>query len=185
MRPIYNISAIQANLRLENFPQLFYLYSTYYTPFATYVHPLRRALLLTQSYFYRYAFPTLYPFYALTLRLLGSVLTEQPSLASLALLGIFLLVSLKLMDMLRRAIVSWIAFAIRMIMYTSVVLVGVWVYQRGLEQSLEDLGWIIGLLAGLGEQGEKVGRARAAGRAKEARSIPKGHYRGRTRGAGW
>ncbi|KAL9637778.1 MAG: hypothetical protein Q9204_001752 [Flavoplaca sp. TL-2023a] len=173
------------DLLQENFPQLFYLYSTYYTPYATYIHPLRRALLLTQSYFFRYAFPTLYPFYALTLRLLGSVFTEQPSLASLTLLAVLLLVSLKLMDVLRRAIISWIAFAIRMIMYASVVLVGVWVYQRGLEQSLEDLGWAIGLLAGLGEQGEKMGRARAARRSKEARSIPEGHYRGRTRGAGW
>ncbi|KAL8914666.1 MAG: hypothetical protein Q9172_007038 [Xanthocarpia lactea] len=169
----------------ENFPQLFYLYSTYYTPYATYIRPLRRALLLTQSYFYRYAFPTLYPFYVLTLRLLRSVLTEQPSLASLALLAILLLVSLKLMDMLRRTIIAWIAFAVRMIMYASVALMGVWVYQRGVEQSLEDLGWIIGLFAGLGEQGEKVGHARAAGRAKEARKIPQGNYRRRTKGAGW
>ncbi|KAI4283076.1 MAG: hypothetical protein L6R38_002429 [Xanthoria sp. 2 TBL-2021] len=173
------------DLLQENFPQLFYLYSTYYTPYATYIHPLRRALLLTQSYFYQYAFPTLYPFYALTLRLFSSVLTEQPSLASLALLAILLLVSLKLMDILRRTIISWIAFAIRMMMYASVMLVGVWVYQRGVEQSLEDLGWIIGLFAGLGEQGERMGHAKAAGRAKEARKIPKGKYRGRTRGAGW
>lgn len=70
-------------------------------------------------------------------------------------------------------------------MYASVMLVGVWVYQRGVEQSLEDLGWIIGLFAGLGEQGERMGHAKAAGRAKEARKIPKGKYRGRTRGAGW
>ncbi|KAL8753421.1 MAG: hypothetical protein Q9199_005065 [Rusavskia elegans] len=173
------------DLLQENFPQLFYLYSTYYTPYATYIHPLRRGLLLTQSYFYQYAFPTLYPFYALTLRLLSSVLTEQPSLASLALLAILLLVSLKLMDILRRTIISWIAFAIRMIMYVSVIMVGVWVYQRGLEQSLEDLGWIIGLFAGLGEQGERMGHAKAARRAREAKKIPKANHRGRTRGAGW
>ncbi|KAL8771151.1 MAG: hypothetical protein Q9209_003322 [Squamulea sp. 1 TL-2023] len=173
------------DLLQENFPQLFHLYSTYYTPYATYVRPLRRALLLTQSYFYRYAFPALYPFYALTLRLLSSILTEQPSLASLALLAILLLVSLKLMDMLRRTIISWVAFTVRMIMYVSLGLIGVWIYQRGLEQSLEDLGWIIGLFAGLGEEGEKVGHARAAGRARDARRIPKAGYRGRTRGAGW
>ena len=70
-------------------------------------------------------------------------------------------------------------------MYVSIVIMGMWVYQRGVEQSLEDVGWIVGLLAGLGEQGEKVGHARAAGRAREARKIPKGSPRGRTRGAGW
>ncbi|KAL8854586.1 MAG: hypothetical protein Q9221_000621 [Calogaya cf. arnoldii] len=173
------------DLLQENFPQLFHLYSTYYTPYATYIHPLRRAFLLTQSYFFRYAFPTLYPFYALTLRLCSSVLTKQPSLASLALLAILLLVSLKLMDVLRKAIISWITFAIRIIIYASVMLVGVWAYQRGLEQSLEDLGWIIGLFAELGDQGERMGHAKATRRAQEARKIPKGNHRGRTRGAGW
>ncbi|KAI4248127.1 MAG: hypothetical protein L6R40_001216 [Gallowayella cf. fulva] len=169
----------------ENFPQLFYLYSTYYTPYATYIHPLRRAILLTQSYFYRYAFPALYPFYALTSRLFGAVLTEQPSLASLALLAVLLLVSLKVMDMLRRTIIAWIAFAVRMIVYAGVMLMGLWVYQRGFEQSLEDVGWIVGLFAGLGEQGEKVGQARAAGRAKDARRVPRGNARGRTKGSRW
>ncbi|KAL8736272.1 MAG: hypothetical protein Q9166_000427 [cf. Caloplaca sp. 2 TL-2023] len=169
----------------DNFPQLFHLYSTYYTPYETYLYPLRRALLLTESYFYRYALPTLYPFYTLTLRLLGSVLTEQPSLASLALLAILLLVSLKLMDMLRRTIIAWIAFAIRMIMYATVMLMGVWLYQRGVEQSLEDAGWILGLLGGLGEQGEQYGHAKAAQKEREVRRIPKGSTRGRTRGSAW
>ena len=70
-------------------------------------------------------------------------------------------------------------------MYASVMLLGVWVYQRGLEQSLEDLGWFLGYFAGLGEQGRRMGHAKAAGRAKEARRMPKGNHRGRTRGAGW
>lgn len=87
--------------------------------------------------------------------------------------------------MLRRTVIYWISLAIRLVMYVGVVIIGMFLYQRGVEQSLEDLGWFVGLLAGLGEQGEKVGHARAAGRAREARKIPKGSPRGRTRGAGW
>lgn len=87
--------------------------------------------------------------------------------------------------MLRRTVIYWISVAIRLAMYATVAVIGMWIYQRGLEQSLEDLGWIVGLLAGLGEHGERVGHARAAGRASQARKIPKGSSRGRTRGAGW
>ncbi|KAL8694355.1 MAG: hypothetical protein Q9218_000992 [Villophora microphyllina] len=169
----------------DNFPQLFHAYSTYYTPYASYIQPLRRVFLLTQSYFFYYAFPTLYPFYALASRLFTSALTEQPSLASLALLAILLMVSLKVMDMVRRTVIYWISLAIRLLMYLSVAVMGMWIYQRGVEQSLEDIGWIVGLLAGLGETGERVGHAKAAGRAREARRMPKGSSRGRTRGAAW
>ncbi|KAL8929816.1 MAG: hypothetical protein Q9208_000960 [Pyrenodesmia sp. 3 TL-2023] len=169
----------------DNFPQLFHLYSTYYTPYSTYLRPLRRTLLLTQSYFYQYAFPTLYPLYAITSRLFSFALTEQPSLTSLALLAILLVVSLKVLDMLRRTVIYWISMAIRLAMYATMAVIGMWIYQRGLEQSLEDLGWIVGLLAGLGEQGERVGHARAAGRASQARKIPKGSSKGGTRRARW
>ncbi|KAI4193836.1 MAG: hypothetical protein LQ348_002762 [Seirophora lacunosa] len=169
----------------DNFPQLFHLYSTYYTPYSTYIRPLQRAFLLSQSYFFRYAFPTLYPVYALTNRLLSFALTEQPSLTSLALLAVLLIVSLKVLDMLRRAVVYWISVAIRLAMYAMALIVGMWIYQRGLEQTLEDLGWIAGLLAGLNEQGEKVGHAKASRSAKEARRIPKGSPKGRKRAAAW
>ena len=113
------------------------------------------------------------------------LLSEQPSLVSLALLAILLLVSLKLLDMVRRAVIYWISIAIRLLMYASFAFVGIWVYQRGLEQSLEDMRWTIGLLAGLAEQGEQLGHAKAAERQKDARRIPKGSSRGRTQGGGW
>ncbi|KAI4133512.1 MAG: hypothetical protein LQ341_006159 [Variospora aurantia] len=169
----------------DNFPQLFHLYSTYYTPYSTYIRPLQRAFLLSQSYFYQYAFPTLYPIYGLANRLLSLALTEQPSLMSLALLALLLIVSLKVLDMLRRTVIYWISIAIRLAVYAMAMIIGVWIYQRGLEQSLEDLGWIVGLFAGLGEQGERVGHAKATRSAKDARRIPKGNPKGRRRGGGW
>lgn len=79
----------------------------------------------------------------------------------------------------------WVNLAIRLLMYLSVAVLGIWVYQRGVAQSLEDLGWIVGLLAGLGEAGERVGYEKAAGSAREARKISKGSSRWKTREAGW
>ncbi|KAI4191368.1 MAG: hypothetical protein L6R41_000155 [Letrouitia leprolyta] len=169
----------------ENFPQVFNLYSSYYTSYAAYIRPLQRTLLIAESYFYRYLFPTLYPILALSTRIFRVALTEQPSLVSLALLAILLVISLKVFDMVRRTVIYWISLAIRLIIYVGVVIVGMWVYQRGVEQSLEDLGWLIGLISGLSEQGERVGHARAAGRTREATKIPKSSPRGRTRGSGW
>lgn len=169
----------------DNFPQLFNLYSNYYTSYAAYIRPLQRALLIAESYFYRYLFPTLYPILALSTRIFKAVLTEQPSLLSLALLAILLVISLKVLDMVRRTVIYWISLAIRLTIYVSVAIVGMWMYQRGVEQSLDDLRWLMELLAGLSEQGERVGHARAAGRTREARKIPKSSPRGRTRGSGW
>ncbi|KAL9007160.1 MAG: hypothetical protein Q9188_000094 [Gyalolechia gomerana] len=169
----------------DNFPQIYNLYSTYYTPCVAYIRPLQHALLIAESYFYRYLFPMLYPIIALSTRLFRAALTEQPSLLSLALLAVLLVISLKVLDMVRRTVIYWISLAIRLVMYVGVVIVGMWVYQRGVEQSLEDLGWLVGLLAGLSEQGERVGHAKAAGRTREARKVPKSSPRGRTRGGGW
>ncbi|KAL8745738.1 MAG: hypothetical protein Q9190_002146 [Brigantiaea leucoxantha] len=169
----------------DHFPQIFNLYSQYYHPYAAYLRPLRRALYLSQSYFYRYLFPTLYPFYVLSHRLVASLLTETPSLATLALLAVVLVLSLKLLDMLRRTIIYWISVALQLTMWAAVALLGLYVYQRGVEQSLEDLGWLIGIVAGLGERGQNIGQAKAAGRERNAQKMYRGNPRGRTRGAGW
>lgn len=64
-------------------------------------------------------------------------------------------------------------------------LVGIYVYQRGFDQSLEDFGWVWGLLQALGEEGEVVGRQKARGRERNARRMAGAGKRGRTRGAGW
>lgn len=118
-------------------------------------------------------------------RLLAALLTETPSLATLVLLAVLIVLSLKVLDLLRRTVLYWIGVALRLAMWGGVALLGVYVYQRGVEKSLEDFGWVVGLLVGLGEQGQQVGHAKAAGREREARRIPKGSPRGRTRGAGW
>ena len=86
---------------------------------------------------------------------------------------------------MRKTIIYWISVAIRMALWVAVLGVGVYVWQRGLEQSLEDFGWMWGLLEGLGEEGKKIGGAKAGRRERDARKMSGTGKRGRTRGAGW
>lgn len=66
---------------------------------------------------------------------------------------------------------------------------GFYVWQRGVEQSVEDFGWVCGLLAGLGEEGKDIGGRKAAGRERDARRMAGSRQTPRQRqrmgGAGW
>ena len=79
----------------------------------------------------------------------------------------------------------WIGLAIRMGLWLTVGLLGVYVWQRGFDQSLEDFGYVWGLLQGLGDEGERIGRQKLRGRERDARRMAGAGKRGRTRGAGW
>ena len=168
-------------------PQLYYLYNSYNTTYHPYIAPIYRFLLLTQSYFYRYLFPTLYPLYTLTNAALRSLSSDSPDVLTIIGLAVVLFLSMKALDYMRRSIIYWISLAIRLGMYATILGVGVYVWNRGLEQSIEDFGWVYGLLEGLGDEGQKVGNKRARGSRYEADRIrqAKAGRRGRTRGAGW
>ena len=166
-------------------PQAAYFYNTYYRPYALYLAPVWRVIFLSQSYFYRYIFPILYPLYTLSNNALQSLSSDAPDLLTLGILALVLLVTLKALDYLRRTIIYWISVAIRLGMWASIIGVGLYVSQRGIEQSFEDFGWVWGLFAGLGEEGERVGKRRAAGRERDARRMAGSGPSGRTRGAGW
>ena len=83
---------------------------------------------------------------------------------------------------MRKTIVYWVSVAIKLALWVVVAVVGVYVYQRGVEQSVEDFGWVWGLLAGLGEEGQRVGGRKAAYKERDARRMA--GKRGRTKG-GW
>lgn len=113
------------------------------------------------------------------------LLTDAPGLLTLALFAFVLLISLKLLDMLRRTIIYWISVALRLALWAAVAGVGIYVWQRGVEQSVKDFGWVIGFLAGLENEGERIGHAKASRRAGDASRMPKRGPKGRARGAGW
>ena len=172
-------------LTSEYIPQAAYFYNNYYRPYAPYLAPIYRVLFLSQSYFYRFIYPTLYPLYTLSNNALHSLSSDSPDLLTLGLLAALLFISMKTLDYMRRTIVYWISLAIRLGMWGAMIVVGVYVWQRGMEQSVEDFGWMWGLLAGLADEGQQVGGRKAGGSERAARRMAGSGPKRRTRGAGW
>ncbi|KAF6227833.1 hypothetical protein HO173_011935 [Letharia columbiana] len=167
------------------FPQAARFYNDYYYPFQTYLVPLYRILLSSQLFFYRRIYPTLYPIYVLSNNALHSLSTDAPDILTLAILAIALIISLRVLDYMRRTIMYWVGLAIKMGLWLAVGGLGVYVWQRGFNQSVEDFGYVWGFLHGLGNEGERIGGQKARGRERDARRMAGAGKRGRTRGAGW
>lgn len=111
-------------------PQAARFYNDYYHPYRTYLAPIWRTLYLTQSYFYRYIFPTLYPLFNLSNSALKSLSSDTPDILTLVGLAIVLIISFKALDYMRKTIIAWIALVIRLGIWMLVGFVGVYVWQR-------------------------------------------------------
>ena len=170
---------------LEFFPQAAQFYNYYCYHFQPYVGPLYRIFLSSQLYFYRRVFPILYPIYVLSNNAVQSLSTDAPNVLTLAILAIALIVSLRVLDYMRRTIIYWVGLAIRIGLWLAVSGLGVYVWQRGFDQSVEDFGYVWGFLQGLGDEGERIGGQKARGRERNVKRMAGASKRGRTRGAGW
>ncbi|MCJ1441300.1 MAG: hypothetical protein MMC23_001786 [Stictis urceolatum] len=122
------------------------------------------------SIYYTTLYPLLYPFYALlrlyarhTLLPLLQILLDDPSsfspsdflpLVTILAAGLMSLVALRMMV---RTVVFWIRLGLRLAWWGAVLGVGAWVYQRGVEGAIKDAGWVLGLIQGLGKEGERRG----------------------------
>ncbi|RYN61251.1 hypothetical protein AA0118_g5986 [Alternaria tenuissima] len=74
--------------------------------------------------------------------LLNKLIT-QPDVASiLALLAIFF-ISLKILDMMYRAVIFWVNLALRLVFWGGILVVGFWVYNRGPEGFVEDVQGLV------------------------------------------
>ncbi|MCJ1284776.1 hypothetical protein MMC26_004112 [Xylographa opegraphella] len=165
-------------------PLLFNLYTTYYTPYQPYIRPFMRYIYYAQSYAYKYLFPTLWPLYRLT-RMVFSRLSDAPDIATLVVIVLVAWISLRVLDILRRQIIYWISLVLKLLLWAAVALAGFYVYQRGVEQSLEDLGWVLGYFAALEDEGERLGQTKGKAKMAQARNSERRAPRGRTRGGGW
>ena len=180
------IHSSPTNFTIQDYlPTLFTLYNDYYAPYEPYIRPYKRYIYLAQSYSYRYVFPALYPVYRFTTFLLSRVLNDNPDIWTLVVLAIVLFISMKALDILRRQIIYMISVTLRLLLWGTVALVGFYVYQRGVEQTLEDAGWLMGFLNGLGDEGEKIGKAKGRQKMADARRASAAGPRGRARGGGW
>ena len=110
---------------------------------------------------------------------------DVPDIATLVLLAVVLFISLKLLDIVRNMIFSWIRMILKLGVWALVAAVGLYVWLNGIEQSMESLGWVIGYMAGLENEGERIGNIKASRRTRDANRISTRGHRRRTRGAGW
>ena len=163
---------------LDLFPQAALFYNNYYY----YIAPLYRILLSSQSLFYRSIFPSLYPIYVLSNNALHSLSTDAPDILTLAVLAVALIISFRVLDYMRRTILYWVGLAIRLGLWVAIGGLGLYVWQRGFDQSMEDFGYIWGFLQGLGHEGEKVGGQKARAKERDARRLAGVSKRARTRG---
>ncbi|KAF2430600.1 hypothetical protein EJ08DRAFT_239079 [Tothia fuscella] len=110
--------------------------------------------------------------------LIDSITHTSPSLATVALLLIIFLISLKILDMLWRAVVFWVKLATRIVFWGGIAVLGCWVYVRGVEGVVEDVGSAVGKW-----RGEYDRYSRLAGDAKVLHQRGGGGARGRREGA--
>jgi len=112
----------------------------------------------------------------------------SPSLTTIALLLIVLLISLKLLNMLVQAVMFWVRMAVRILFVSAIFFVGCWIWARGPEGVIEDATGVVQYWKGeFREQKDKlqyaqkfydqVGRGAAGGRAGR-----EGQWNGRGRG---
>ncbi|KAF2770957.1 hypothetical protein EJ03DRAFT_373280 [Teratosphaeria nubilosa] len=105
-------------------------------------------------------------------------ISSKPDLATIALLLVIILVSLKILDMLWQTLLFWFRLMRRTLFWGVLVGLGLWVYARGVEGVVEDVGvWKERWWEEYEVWKERERIARMMGQGQ-------GGYRGRQRG-GW
>jgi hypothetical protein len=66
--------------------------------------------------------------------------TQKPDLATIALLLLIIFLSLKILNMLLSTVMFWFRLATKIIFWGSLAIAGLWMWTRGPEGVLEDLG---------------------------------------------
>ncbi|KAJ5946478.1 Nuclear pore assembly and biogenesis protein APQ12 [Penicillium verhagenii] len=87
---------------------------------------------------------------------LSSLLTytnsaQMPDLVSVFMLVVILFISFKVLDYARRLVMFWVMLAFRLLFWGSLLGLGVYVYQVGVENAGRDLGWLWGATMGFVE----------------------------------
>ncbi|KAJ5777326.1 Nuclear pore assembly and biogenesis protein APQ12 [Penicillium odoratum] len=75
----------------------------------------------------------------------------MPDLLSVFMLVVILFISLKILDYARRLVMFWVMLAFRLVFWGSLIGLGLYVYQVGVENAGRDLGWLWGVTMGFVE----------------------------------
>jgi hypothetical protein len=74
---------------------------------------------------------------------LANKIITQPDVASILVLLAIFFISLKILGMMYRAVIFWVKLALQMVLWGGILVVGLWVYNRGLEGFVEDAQGLI------------------------------------------
>lgn len=135
---------------------------------------ITRTYLLVQSTFYNTIYPVLYPAYALLLSRLNyetnskSRPSDTAPILSLVITLLTLYVSLWALNFLRRRLFALISTLINVAFYAVILVLGIYVYNRGIEGTMDDVQLLLDLLGSLEKQGQKRGRSKASQKSWEA-----------------
>ncbi|OAL50645.1 hypothetical protein IQ07DRAFT_587303 [Pyrenochaeta sp. DS3sAY3a] len=114
---------------------------------------------------------------------LSPILTRivtQPDVASILALLAILFISLKILDMMYRAVMFWVTMALRLVFWGAILALGFWIWNRGPDgfvEDVQDLGeyWV-------GEYDKYSGEVKAFQQQKESQLRQQA---GKKKGRGW
>ncbi|OKL59755.1 hypothetical protein UA08_04497 [Talaromyces atroroseus] len=134
------------------------------------------------------------PYILQPLSTLLDLFTSSSNLVSAIILLLTLYISLRILDYARRVVMFWVTLVMRMIFWTAVLSIAVYVYNVGPEKAIADAGWIWGVAQGFvedfvvaantadGDWGTRSTRGSGGGSYGHAGSSPQHRYRGARRG---
>jgi hypothetical protein len=70
-------------------------------------------------------------------------LITQPDVATILLVVAIFFISLKVLDMMYRAVMFWVNMALRLVFWGAIVVLGMWVWNRGVDGFVDDVGGLM------------------------------------------
>jgi hypothetical protein len=70
-------------------------------------------------------------------------LVTQPDVATILLVVAIFFISLKVLDMMYRAVMFWVNMALRLVFWGAIVVLGMWVWNRGVDGFVDDVGGLM------------------------------------------
>ncbi|KAF2034850.1 hypothetical protein EK21DRAFT_49051, partial [Setomelanomma holmii] len=107
----------------------------------------------------------------------------QPDIATILLLLALFFISLKVLDMMYRAVMFWVKMAFRLVFWGAIVLLGLWVWNRGVDGFVDDVGGLVEYWSG--EYEKYSGEVKRFQQVNEGRIRAKAEQGQRRGGWGW
>jgi hypothetical protein len=102
---------------------------------------------------------------------LDNLVNSPPDLSSILVLLVLLVISIQILDYMRRLVMFWVRLVLRLLFWSIVLSLAWYVYSVGWERAAREAGWLFGLVRGFMEELlNGKGNANDRGRASWSRS---------------